>query len=176
MAREAHLPRLLQGTEHEVVDFTDSFANDVDYYIYELGRLQDLVQDEALIVFSVSNELRTNSSEPSRVAPRELGEALNDFLTAIPMLKETRNALTHLDDTIRMDDFGSFSAAVRFESDGGVQYLVDPRYQHHDAALALSDALISYLQRLLRERIAGDPAKPLDEQIARKQAPPGSAP
>jgi hypothetical protein len=165
LGQEQCLPKLLEGTEYEVRDFTNSFANDIDYYIYELGRLLDLVQDEACLVFSIPNENRVNVSEPERVPPPELAGALEAFLLAVPMLKETRNALTHFDDSVRLDNFGSFSAAVNFLPDGSVQYLVDPRYQHHEAALALNDALVSFLRNKLTERIAADPPKPLLEQI-----------
>lgn len=127
-------PRLLQGTEHEVVNLTGLPDNDLDYYIYELGRLQDVAREIVKVLG----------------APAEVVDALAAFDAAVPNLRAARNPLTHASDDPRLDDVGWFSALVRHRSDGSVEYLVDPRYQHHDAAEALADALLSYLRAGLR--------------------------
>ena len=151
--REGGLPRLLAGTSEEVVDSTGAFQNDVDYYIYELGRLRDLVKTEALVVFG---------------RPAELVAAVAKFERAIPDLPSIRNSLTHLDDTDRLDRFATFAAAVDLLPNGEVKYLVDPRYGHHDAALELSRALSDYLRRTLKQSIVDDPPLPVGEQISRR--------
>lgn len=151
--REKELPRLLAGTPEEIVDSTEAFQNDVDYYIYELGRLRDLAKTEALVVFG---------------RPAELVAAVAEFEQAIPDLPSIRNPLTHLDDTDRLDRFATFAAAVDLLPNGKVKYLVDPRYGHHDAALELSGALSDYLRRILKQSIADEPPLPLDEQIGRR--------
>jgi len=130
----AHAPRLLEGTEHEVVDLTSVPGNDLDYYIYELGRLQDIAR-EVIKVFD---------------SPPEIVAALEEFDAAIPKLRSARNPLTHASNDARLDDVGWFSALIRFKDDGGVDYLVDPRYQHHDAAKALAKALLGFLRTGLR--------------------------
>lgn len=127
-------PRLLTGTEYEVADLTNAPSNDLDYYTYELVRLQDAAR-EVIKRFN---------------APAEVVTALAAFDAAVPKLRITRNPLTHASDDPRLDDVGWFSALVRFEPDGGVEYLVDPRYLHHDAAEALAEALLEYLRAGLR--------------------------
>lgn len=128
----------------------------MDYYVYELGRLRDLVKTEALVVF---NE------------PPELAAALAKFERAIPHLQRIRNSLTHFDDTDRLNRLATFVAAVDLEPDGGVTYLVDPRHAHHQAALNLSEALVSYLCSLLQDSISQDPPAPIAEQIRRRERP-----
>lgn len=39
--RAANAPRLLEGTPYEVINLTGDVGSDLDYYIYELARLQD---------------------------------------------------------------------------------------------------------------------------------------
>ena len=38
-----------------------------------------------------------------------------------------------------------FDSVVKVGPHGSVEYLVDPRYQHHNAAIELSEALSKYL-------------------------------
>lgn len=130
----ASAPRVLEGSEQEVVNLTGLPDNDLDYYIYELGRLQDAAR-EITTVFD---------------SPAEVVDALATFDAAIPNLRAARNPLTHASDDQRLDDVGWLSALVRFRSNGSVEYLVDPRYEHHDAAESLATALLSYLRAGLR--------------------------
>ncbi len=44
MRRTAEAPNRFGGTDHEVTDLTGDPGNDLDYYIYELARLQDLAR------------------------------------------------------------------------------------------------------------------------------------
>lgn len=130
LSHSAQAPRLLEGTPHEVVDLTAVPANDLDYYAYDLGRLQDAAR--AMIkIFD---------------RPSEVVAALDAFDEAVPRLREVRNPLTHASDDPRLDDVGSFSELVRLRDNGDVVYLVDPRYQHHDAAEALAGALLLFLR------------------------------
>ena len=83
-------PRLLPGTSIEVVDLTadGGRGNDLDYYIYELGRLQDAGR-EILKAFD---------------RPQKVVDALEAFDDAIPNLCRIRNPLTHTNDTDRLDN------------------------------------------------------------------------
>jgi hypothetical protein len=128
-------PRLLARTEYEVRDLTNVPGNDLDYYAYELGRLQDAAR-EVLKVFD---------------APTEIFVALAAFEAAVPNLRAARNPLTHASDDARLDHVGWFSALVRLLPNGRVEYLVDPRYQHHETAKALAEALLAFLRRGLRQ-------------------------
>jgi prephenate dehydrogenase len=47
-----------------------------------------------------------------------------------------------------------FSAVVRLLDRGFVETLVDARYQHHDHAMAYSNALTNYLSGRIRAAIA----------------------
>jgi hypothetical protein len=123
-------PRLLGGTPYEAVDLTGVPGNDLDYYVYELGRLQDAAR-EIIKVFG---------------APPDVVGALDVFDAAVPHLRAARNPLTHASDDSRLDDVGWMSAVIRLGPSGQVTYLVDPRYGHHDAAEALADALLKSLR------------------------------
>ncbi len=127
-------PRLLEGTEHEVVNLTGLPGNDLDYYIYELGRLRDEAR-EIIKVFD---------------SPAEVIDALAVFDAEVPKLREARNPLTHASDDSRLDDVAWFSALVRLGPSGAVEYLVDPRHEHHDAAENLAASMLAYLRAGLR--------------------------
>lgn len=126
--------RLLEGTPHEVVDLTGQPGNDLDYYIYELARLQDAAR-AVIKVFE---------------SPDAVAQALKRFNLAIPNLRSARNPLTHASNDARLDDVAWFSSLVRLGSDGSVEYLVDPRYEHHQAAEDLAEALLAFLRAGLR--------------------------
>lgn len=130
-----HLPRV-DGVESVV--FLSGPDNDLDYYVYELGRLQDLSK-ETLKVFGT---------------PPEIADALSAFNRAIPNLRKIRNPLTHPSDDDRLDAFAAFSSAVLLHPDGSVEELVDPRYEHHDAAIALADRLQGFLRTHTQTAIA----------------------
>jgi hypothetical protein len=40
LERSATAPRLLEGSPHEVIDLTGQPSTDLDYYTYEMARLQ----------------------------------------------------------------------------------------------------------------------------------------
>jgi len=130
MEGAGNAPRLLEGTEFEVTNLTGVPGNDLDYYTYELGRLQDTAR-EVLKAFD---------------DPLEIVTALAAYEAAIPNLRAARNPITHPSDDARLDDVGWFSALVRFLPDGKVEYLVDPRYAHNVAALTLADGLLAFLR------------------------------
>lgn len=120
LSAAADAPRLLPGTEYEVANLTDAPSNDLDYYAYELARMQDAAQ-EVIKRFD---------------RPPEIVQALEIFNLAIPRLRSARNPLTHPSDDDRLDDMAWFNAVVNLKADGSVEYLVDPRYGHHDAVLS----------------------------------------
>jgi hypothetical protein len=149
LSAERSAPKLFNGTAEQTTDLTVQFENDLDYYIYEMGRLRALVK----------------SMQRPFGFPEEVDEALKTFDACVPNLVRIRDARTHPADTNQLDRIGTFSAAVELHPDGSVTYLVDPRHRHHEAALALLDVVQNYLHRNLRERIALDPAKSVEEQI-----------
>lgn len=65
--RAATAPRVLEDSPYEVVNLTDTPDNDLDYYAYELGRLQDAAREMAKVF--------TN--------PKEVTEALDAFNAAL---------------------------------------------------------------------------------------------
>lgn len=123
--RGKEAPRLPPG----IVDLTDSPGNDLDYYIYELGRLQDAAREICKIFDS----------------PPEVVDALATFDGAIPHLREARNPLTHPSDDKRLDNVAWFDALVRLWANGSVESLLDPRDQH-GAVEALAEVLLAYLR------------------------------
>lgn len=133
-AQSASAPRLLPGTEYEVVDLTGVPDNDLASTSTSLGRLQDAAR-EVITVFD---------------RPVEVVAALAEFDGAIPRLREARNPLTHASDDSRLDDAAWLSAFMHLKPGGKVEYLVDPRFQHHDAAEALAETLLAYLRAGLR--------------------------
>src|ERR1700750_2489026 len=74
LAAKTETPLLLEGTPAEVVNFTDVPANDLWYYVYELGRLRDLT-DPAANFFDEAT----------------LRDALTELDAQIPDLHEARN-------------------------------------------------------------------------------------
>jgi hypothetical protein len=123
-------PRLLAGTPYEVINLTGDDGLDLDYYVYELVRLSDMAKS-IITIFG---------------KPQELVDAQYAFDSAIPKLRDIRNPLTHPNDNDELDDVAWFSSLVRLTGFGGVQDLVDPRYGHHDAAMAYSEALRAFLK------------------------------
>lgn len=130
MGRTAQAPKLFGGTGHEVTDLTGDAGNDLDYYVYELARLREL----------------TCAINKTFDHPVEIVDALASFDQAVPHLRSIRNPLTHPSDDNRLDGVAWFDSVVRLLPNGSVEYLVDPRYEHHDAALELCRALGTYLQ------------------------------
>lgn len=127
--RTAQAPKLFAGTVHEIVDFSSDVGSDLDYYIFELARLREV----ARIVIEKFGR------------PSEIVEALSAFDTALPHLRSIRDPLTHPSGDHRLDDVMWFDSVVKVGPHGSVEYLVDPRYQHHNAAIELSEALSKYL-------------------------------
>ncbi len=154
--RQSSTKRMHVGA-HEVLDFSDDEGLDLDYYAYELVRLQTLTE----VTIKVFKQ------------PQALIDALDDFKTALPYLKEVRNPLTHPANTDELDNVVFFGALEKLEPGGRVRYLVDPRYNHHCAALKLADELLNYLRGYLKQSIEADPPLPLKDQIAErnKQVP-----
>lgn len=128
------LPGHKEGAEVVVLSGPE---NDLDYYIYELGRLQDLGR-EVLKVFGSSSGVKA---------------ALDAFDAAIPSLRRARNPLTHPSNDARLDRYATFSSGVLLHPDGSVEKLVDPRYEQHDAAIAFATLIRNYLRLHIQEAI-----------------------
>lgn len=142
-------PRLRAGG-HELIDYTGNEGLDLDYYVFEMVRLRD-----------IGRAIRGSFKDE-----REAIEAMLDrFDDRVPLLGGIRNALVHIVDRDDLDGVMWFESVVRRLPDGSVEYLVDPRYGHHDAAVELLQALTAFLRAKLRASIAADPPRPLDEQI-----------
>jgi hypothetical protein len=148
--QKANAPRIRAGS-HEIVDFTGNEGLDLDYYIFEMVRLRDM------------GKAIRGSFKDEHAA---IGALLDRFDKRVPRLGEIRNALVHIVDRDHLDDVMWFESVVRRLQDGRVEYLVDPRYGHHDAALELLQALRAFLHGRLRVSIAENPSRPLGEQIA----------
>lgn len=149
--RGVNAPRIRAG-EWEVVNLTGDTGNDLDYYVYELGRLQAVAQS-IIKVFKL---------------PPELLDAQAEFDRRIPRLKTIRDPLTHPNDDSKLDDVGWFSSVIRTSGDGTVETLVDPRYHHHDAAMAYADALTAFLRAHVAAAIAASPPAPLRDQVVKR--------
>jgi hypothetical protein len=77
----------------------------------------------------------------SSISIAEIVDALAKFDQAVPNLHGIRNPLTHPSDDTRLDGVAWFDSVVKLLPNEAVEYLVDPRHQHHDAALELSRAM-----------------------------------
>ena len=90
--------------------------HDVDYYAWECVRLIKIAEKV------VASGLRGSDV---------VDEALEALRAEAPKLESFRNEVTHVEDNRGADNVMYFGEAVRFLP-GGVEYAVDPRYQHHD--------------------------------------------
>jgi len=152
LAYNDSVPIEYAGTDHELRVHTDPEL-DLDYYTFELGRLIALTEE----IDKLFNR------------PTEIDQARTAFLAAAPQAKNIRNALVHFDARPRLDDVVFLGGAIRrFHPNGRVEHLVDARYEQHEAALCLVDAVGKWLRGRLHDAIAADPALPIDEQIRRK--------
>jgi hypothetical protein len=127
-------PRLLEGTEYEVVNLSGVASNDLDYYAYELARLQDAART-TIEVFD---------------SPPVVVDALKAFEAAIPSLRRVRNPLTHPSDDTRLDNFAWFSSVVNLGPAGQVEYLIDPR-THQAGVEQLGQILLDFLRQGIRD-------------------------
>jgi len=126
--RAAKAPRRLPDSQFPV-SLTGDPGNDLDYYIYELARLQDMGKS----IIKVFGQ------------PQERVDAQAEFVVGIPKLRVIRDPLTHPNDNDELDEVAWFSSAVKLKPDGSVE-LVDPRYEQHEVATAYHLAPTKYLQ------------------------------
>jgi hypothetical protein len=133
-------PRLLEGEPEEAINFTDVPDNDLWFYVYELGRLRDLTKTVAGWF-----------DEPS------LHTAVDELDAKIPHLRDARNRWTHVVDDGYLDWVVNFDSIVRLAGNGRVEYLVDPRHHHHDAALACLTSVEHFLRGRVRMQQEADP-------------------
>jgi len=148
--RAANAPRLFPDSQFPVIDLTSDPGNDLDYYIYELDRLQDIGK----AINKVFGQ------------PQDLFDAQARFEAGIPNLRVIRNPLTHPNDNDALDEVAWFEAAVKLKPGGGFEALVDPGYELHEVAIAYHLALATYLRARIQSAIGAVPPKPIDQQIA----------
>ncbi|HEY0168948.1 MAG TPA: hypothetical protein VGB75_18030 [Jatrophihabitans sp.] len=136
--RAANAPKLFEGSDFEVTNHGANPGTDLDYYIYELGR----IRAAGISIIKVFRR------------PDELVAAQAAFEAGIPKLKDIRDPLTHVNDNDELDEVAWFSNVVNLKPGGRVEGLVDPRHQHHDYAMAYSAALMTYLSKHIQAAIA----------------------
>lgn len=149
---QSSAPRLEHVEPETLVYPADYEGNDLDYYIYELARLR-----------AIGKSIEAVFNDPQVLAAGEI------FDQGIPRLRDIRNPLTHPTDTDQLDEVAWFSSVMKLKPGGDVEYLIDPRYQHHDIAIAYTEALTTYLRDGIKASIAADPPLPIDEQIKRRR-------
>ncbi|MFD4640763.1 hypothetical protein ACFWN2_25840 [Lentzea sp. NPDC058436] len=143
--RADNAPRLLPGSPHEVIDLTGDEGNDLDYYIFELARLNE-VGKSVIRVFG---------------RPQELLDAQRAFEDVLPSLREIRNSLIHPNDNEKLDNVAFFSSVLELLPGGEVRQLVDPRYGQHNAAMEYHAVLTAYLRARVAAAIRADPPGPI---------------
>lgn len=127
----ANAPRPHAHIGVDYADLSDVPVNDLDHYIFELGRLR-LVSQEIIRIFG---------------KPPAVQKALDCLDAAVPELWDMRNALMHADERDRLDRVESFSQLVRFTDQGEAETLVDPKGDHHAAAQDLAQQLLAFLRQ-----------------------------
>lgn len=147
-------PEILPGSKIKVRVLDSDKSTDIDYYVYELARLEDIGKS-VIRVFG---------------KPPKLVDAQATFDRAIPLLRKARNPLTHPNDNDEMEGFMWFSSLVMDDGYGNTQALVDPRYGQHDAAMAYSKVLTDFLSGVIQQAIEQDPPQSLAKQIAERNA------
>lgn len=158
--RSAKAPRLpFAGLAPEVILLLDDPGIDLDYYVYELGRLRHAA--EAVIKVW---------GRGTQVPPQSVVDALAAFDVAIPKLKDIRDPITHPNNDARLSQVAWFSSIVTLHPGGRVEYLVDPDSHQHDAALALTRAVAAHCQGVITDAIAAEPPKPIDQQIVERKS------
>lgn len=145
--REAKMTRLDVDGGTLIVHLTDP-GNDIDFYTFDLGRLQDVAREV----------MRVFADPVSGKQPVELVEAVKRFDIGVPNLKAFRNALAHPSDDARLDSIVFFSSAKYLDFLTGIAVdLVNPLGAHHDYAMNLCGTLVTFLQNHITAAIkAGD--------------------
>lgn len=149
-------PKTFEGEPTEWVDVSGLSANDIDYYAYELVRLRKTAE----------------AMQRPLGSPQELVDALEEFAKSFPRLLAYRNATTHFANTPELDNVVVLSSVLEPDDDGvSLRPMVSPlSKESHGAAMTLLNVMDALLQRTLKQSIAADPPKPLDQQIeARNQ-------
>lgn len=94
-------PRVFKGEPVEWVNVSAMHENDVDYYVYEMGRLRAMVK----------------AMDRPFGFPTELKAALKTFDAVVPRLKDIRDPRTHPADNDALDRVTTFSAAMEFHDE-----------------------------------------------------------
>ena len=100
-----------------IKDMRGHAGHDVDYYAWECVRIMKIAEKV------IKAGLRGHAAVQS---------ACDDIDAEAPALKDFRDSVTHVEDNRHADDVSYSGAAVRWLPGGRVEYLVDPRYEHHD--------------------------------------------
>lgn len=116
---------------HDLVGYA---AHDVDYYAWEATR-----------IFNTGRQAITDGLQN----PGSVQQALDRLEAVVTGLRKFRNAVTHSEDNRGADDITYFGTAVRLLSNGCVEYVIDPRHEHHDALIALANAIKAALLPLV---------------------------
>lgn len=149
LARHENARELLPGNPISV-RVLEGPDNDLHYYAFEVERLRHIAVASSKVFRS-----------------EEIKGELAKLDDAIPGLKKVRDALTHFNDVPFLDDVLMFSSIVMAgDRPGSTVTLVDPRYTHHDAAMALGEFLLSYFRDVIADARQLEPVLSLDEQIA----------
>lgn len=101
-----------------VRDLRGHAGHDVDYYSWECVRVIKIA-DKTI-----------KAGLKGRV---EVENALALLREGAPLLEEFRHSVTHPEDNRGADDIMYFGEAVRLHPGGQVEYVVDPRYETHEA-------------------------------------------
>ncbi len=119
-----------------IKDLRGTASHDIDYYAWEAVR----------IIMIARKVVKAGLRGAAAV---ELALAAVD--REAPHLKTFRDQVTHVEDNRGADDVVYFTEAVRLRPGGGVEYVVDPRYRHHDVLGALVEAAETALLTLAPE-------------------------
>ena len=93
-------------------------------------------------------DLRVRRSAAEGVHGETTGLSSEAWCEGTPLALLCTPMVTHVADNRGADDVIYFGEAVRLRPGGGVEYLVDPRYEHHDALGRLVDAVEAALLTL----------------------------
>lgn len=122
LSRDEPSQRVESGDGRAVADFIGYRGHDVDYYAWEAVRIIKIA--EKVVAAGLRGKV-------------DVERALADLRRDAPRLEEFRNAVTHVEENRGADGITYFSDAVELKPNGQVEYVLDPRYRHHDLLAAL---------------------------------------
>ena len=117
LAQAENSAPVIDAGAFQIKDLRGRAGHDVDYYAWEGVRILKIVDKV------IKAGLRGRD---------EVTRARDALRAEAPLLEEFRNQVTHVEDNRGADDIVYFGDAVRLLPNGGVEYVVDPRYRQHD--------------------------------------------